>query len=142
MRREPQRAFTLTELMIVISVLALLVAVAYPSYVEQVRKMRRSDAKQSLLHTAQQLERCYSQFRSYASTGCPQVAAGPKVDLASRDGFYRITSQTLAPDSFVLLATPQGPQAGDTRCAQFRLTNAEVRFAQDASANNTTDDCW
>ncbi len=76
MSRQRQHAFTLTELMIVISVLALLLGIAYPSYVDQVRKMRRSDAKQSLMHTAQQLERCYSQFRGYDSVTAPRSQSG------------------------------------------------------------------
>lgn len=148
MSRHSQLAFTLTELMIVISILALLVGIAYPSYLEHVRKTRRTDAKQTLLHTSQQLERCYSQFRRYDSLDCPQVLAGPTVDLISPDGFYRVRSvdasgtETLAPESFTLSATPRGAQAGDTHCARFVLSSAQVRSSQNSASANTTDDCW
>ena len=63
--------FTLVEMVVVIAILAILVTIAYPSYRSQVRKSRRTDAKQSLTLTAQQLERCYSRYRRFNSLDCP-----------------------------------------------------------------------
>ena len=43
-----RNGFTLIELMIVVAIVALLATVAYPSYMDQIRKGRRSDAIQGL----------------------------------------------------------------------------------------------
>lgn len=147
MNRYGQHAFTLVEMVMVIAILAILVTVAYPSYQDQVRKSRRTDAKQSLTLTAQQLERCYSRNRSFVSGTCPQVSSGT-VGLTSIDGHYQISSQdpggveTLAAESFTLFATPQGVQAADTRCALFSLTNASAQAAKNTGGSDTTDQCW
>ena len=49
--------FTLIELMIVVAVVAILVAIAYPSYQEQIRKSRRAQAKADLVEYAGLAER-------------------------------------------------------------------------------------
>jgi type IV pilus assembly protein PilE len=48
--------FTLIELMITVAIVAILAAVAYPSFMEQVRKSRRSDAITALNAVAQAQE--------------------------------------------------------------------------------------
>lgn len=52
--------FSLIELMIVVAVLALMVAFAYPSYREHVCKVERNQAKADLLSFAQNLEAFYT----------------------------------------------------------------------------------
>ena len=53
--RKPRQTagFTLIEMMIVIAILAIIIAIAYPAYTEQVRKARRADAVASMMATAQ-----------------------------------------------------------------------------------------
>ena len=60
MTRHPQKAqlgFTLIELMIVVAIVGILSAVAYPSYTEYVRRGHRADARAGLLQAQQWLER-------------------------------------------------------------------------------------
>jgi prepilin-type N-terminal cleavage/methylation domain-containing protein len=54
-----QKGFTLIELMIAVVVIAILAAIAYPSYQDSVRKSRRADAKSALMEHAQFMERTY-----------------------------------------------------------------------------------
>lgn len=57
--------FTLTELMIAISVIAILAALGYPAYQEYVRKGRLAVAQQALLDNAAALERHYANHMNY-----------------------------------------------------------------------------
>lgn len=60
------RGFTLIELMIVVAVVAILAAVAIPSYADSVRKGRRGQAKVDLVESAQLLERYRTINATYA----------------------------------------------------------------------------
>ena len=52
--------FTLIELMIVIGIVAVLAAIAYPAYTQFVMQANRTDATKTLQLAAQAMERCYS----------------------------------------------------------------------------------
>ncbi len=58
-RISPLFGFTLIELMIALAVVCILAAIPYPSYVNQVRKARRTEAKTFLLGTVSKQERYY-----------------------------------------------------------------------------------
>lgn len=116
------RGFTLIEAMLVAGIIAIVVALAYPTYLDQVRKTRRADAESSLLAAAQILERCFTRLNSYAiaadedSVGCPDPSG------ASQDGFYQISldADDSSATTYTLLATPQGDQSNDP-CGTFTL---------------------
>lgn len=57
--------FTLIELMIVVAVIGILAAVAYPSYQDSILKGRRAQARTALLELQQQQERYMTQFNCY-----------------------------------------------------------------------------
>jgi type IV pilus assembly protein PilE len=63
--RPPVRGFTLIELMIVVTVVAILGAIAYPSYMDSVRRGWRAEARTALMQEMQQQERLYTQRASY-----------------------------------------------------------------------------
>jgi type IV pilus assembly protein PilE len=108
--------FTLIELMITITIVALLTAIAYPSYLEQVRKSRRADATSSLMDGSQLLERCFTRLNAYNDGACPDPTG------ASSDGYYTISFDTDEPTvtTYTLVATPTGDQANDN-CGTFTL---------------------
>ncbi|HET6628789.1 MAG TPA: type IV pilin protein [Woeseiaceae bacterium] len=128
------RGITLIELMIVVVIVGILAAVAYPSYQNHVRKSKRSEGKAQLMETAQELERCYTRFGRYNDGNCP--VAFP---LTSPEGHYVLTA-TLTAVSFTLDATPQGAQADDTECGVLRLTSAGVQGS--LGADTDANDCW
>ena len=55
-----QKGVTLMELLIVVVIVGILAAIAYPSYRAQVMRSHRSDAKIALERAAQTLERCFT----------------------------------------------------------------------------------
>ena len=80
-----QKGFSLIELVIAVAIVGILAAIAYPTYQEQVRKGKRTDATSSLLELAQRLERCYTQNNAYDHADCPLVTwLQPKASTASR----------------------------------------------------------
>lgn len=60
-----QSGFTLIELMIVVAVIGILSAVAYPIYTDQVRKGKRAEARAGLANLLQQQERYFTQRNTY-----------------------------------------------------------------------------
>ncbi len=64
-RRRGASGFTLIELMIVVAVIGILAAIAYPSYQNAVLKGRRAEGRTALLNLLQQEERYLTQNGSY-----------------------------------------------------------------------------
>ncbi len=122
-----QAAFTLIELMIVVAVIGVLAAVAYPSYRDYIAKARRGDAVTVLMENAQWMERYFTQNNSYLNGGANPVL--PILE-APKDGaakYYDITfSGTNTQTTFTLTATPKGAMATDP-CGTFTLTEAGVK---------------
>lgn len=139
-RKVEQRGFTLIELMIVVAVVGILAAVAYPSYQESIARSRRADAKTVLMENAQFTERFFTQHNSYLGSGANPtlpVTESPK-DGATK--YYDISfSGTNADTQFTLQAVPKGAMASDP-CGTFTLTQAGEKDVSGAS--RTKDECW
>jgi len=61
----PAPGFTLIEMMVVLVIVSILAAVAYPAYTDAVRKAKRTEGRAALMQLMQQEERYYSQHNSY-----------------------------------------------------------------------------
>lgn len=96
--------FTLLELMIVVVVIGILAAIAYPNYQEFVRRGHRSAAQSHLMDIAQRQQQYFTDARSYASTvGDLNMTTPAKVSK-----FYTIAIvvDPGPPPSYTLTATP------------------------------------
>ena len=139
--------FTLTELLVTIAIVAILATVGYPSYRAQIVQTRRAEMQSELLSLAQFFE------RRHAETGC--YNAGPDADCTTtadaaapdfRDTFeyYGVALEegSLSADSFTLVATPTGSQAGD---GALYIDNAQRRFwdeNNDGDHDDAGEDNW
>ncbi len=141
-----QRGFTLIELMIVVAIIGIIAAIAYPSYSEHVQKTKRSDGQGALMGLAAAMERHYASNNSYAGAGSDGDTGSPTIyaDEAPLDGndkYYDLTIQAADASSFTLRAAPKGGQAGD---GMLELDSTGVRRwdEDDSKAFETGEDTW
>jgi len=102
------KGFTVIELMIVLIIVAILVALAYPSYIQYVRKSKRGEAQQLLLNWSINQEIWRSNNPSYAGTG---DLPAPTTDPVT---YTFDTAADPTATEYILQATAVGDQANDT----------------------------
>ncbi len=124
------RGFTLVELMIVVAIVGILAAVAYPSYRGFVMRSNRSDAQTVLLRMAQNMERRFTVTNSYvgATIGAGDAATDAWGSATSPEGFYTLSFAAVpTATAYTLQATAIGNQAQDTACGTMTLDEAGVK---------------
>jgi len=154
-----QKGFTLIELMIVVAIIGIIAAIAYPSYQDSVMRTQRTDAMTTLSRLAAAQERYYTRQSpaSFASDfrmllNDTSIATGTKT-ISSDEGYYQITlanngcEQTLSSGTkvytcFTLTAQPAtgSPQQRDEDC--WRFVHTEVGKSAFTKGNAATDSCW
>jgi type IV pilus assembly protein PilE len=132
-----ERGITLLELMIVIAIVGILAAIAFPSYNTQVEKTRRADGKSAVLGAAQALERCRTQFGAYNNGACPDF--NPAV--ASGEGFYAVSLPVITATTFTVTATAQGAQLNDDDCRTMSIDHLGAQTAT-TSGGAASAECW
>ena len=128
--------FSLVEILIVITIVAILASIAWPSYQNSVMKSRRTDGKEALLSAAAMQEKMYLQTNRYSSDVSDLGGS------TSIEGYYTISvTQAGGNSTFVLTATAAGPQVSDSDCTSFTVDHTGRKRSYDSGATETTD-CW
>lgn len=134
---QKKRGFTLVELMIVVAIVAILAAIAFPSYQRQVRKSHRTAAKTTLLDVASREERYYATQNAYTGLATLAYASSTVSVPSATENYYNVTLTLGTPtNGYTATATPQGDQTQDT-CGAYSITNLGVQ-----SVTGTDSNCW
>ncbi|WP_462328771.1 type IV pilin protein [Thiohalocapsa halophila] len=138
---------TLVELLVVVAIVGILAAVAYPSYQSQVMRSWRTQAIACLEEMAQGMERRFTGAMSYAGRAPPPNSCAIDADpnwavldeeLANRYQFEFAEDPTA--NSYTLRAVPINQQAkADAGCGTLTLDQAGRRGV---SGDRRAADCW
>jgi type IV pilus assembly protein PilE len=126
-----RRGFTLIELMVAVAVIGVLAAIAYPSYLGQVRKANRSAAQQFMLDVATREQQLMLDNRGYvavtATANFPNApsAGSPGINLtvppaaSAKYNFVAGVNNGASPPTFTITGTPI---AGSSQASDGALT--------------------
>ena len=146
--------FTLIEILIVVAIIGILAAIAYPSYRQHVLETRRSECASSLMQLASALERFRTANNVYYTSSNPAICAsgGPPcapastlfTDRCPADGSdpktYDLRIDNATANAFALTAEPVSgpPMNGDPDCGDLTYDSTGRKAAEFGSMSK----CW
>lgn len=130
MKKSSLRGFTLIEIMVVVGIVAILIAIAVPSYSRYVLKSRRLDGQSNLLKIQTRLEEYFVQNESY-----PVNTTNFPIPSSTYYQYSYVPSG--GNTAYTITATALGNQANDqegsTSCNSLSV---------DSQNNKTPTACW
>jgi len=155
------QGFTLIELMVVVVIATILLGIAVPSYISQMRQSRRTEAKTALLDLAGREERFFSTGANAAGPAYSQTAndlgyTGFGLATPIGNGYYYLTvcapangncvaglnmpNPPPAPSyTIVAVPVPGQSQVNDTQCATLAVDSLGQQWATGTSGAQY---CW
>ncbi|ODU06989.1 MAG: hypothetical protein ABS84_16865 [Rubrivivax sp. SCN 71-131] len=144
-----QRGFTLIELMIAIVVVGILASIAYPSFMDAIRKSRRSEA----INALNQVQQAQERFRANQTAYTANLAAAPTdtppglgLSSATPSGYYTIAIASASGSAYEATATAVSgtSQASDGNCVKLavRMTSATLEYADNTGTWGHSNPCW
>ncbi|GMR17353.1 MAG: type IV pilin protein [Gammaproteobacteria bacterium] len=133
--RKLSRGVTLIELLIVVAIVGILAAIAYPNYRDYVARAKRNEARSALLQIATNQERFYLQNNTY-TTNMTKLGFATSTNYKTGSGTYVVNVTAADADNFAAVATYQNSDAEAAKCLTFQIDGRNVK----TSAPQT--DCW
>ena len=148
---KPRRVagFTLIELMVTLVVAAILISIAVPSYQSQVRKSRRTEARNAVMDLAAREERYYSVNNAYTNVALELGYGQDNAVISGRpigSGYYTVSVDLKDPKpdatpptrgGFTITATAAGAQLKDTPCKTFAVDDVGTQTSTPSAT-----ECW
>jgi type IV pilus assembly protein PilE len=142
--RRHASGFTLIELMVVVSVIAVLGSIAVSTYRSYILRTNRTEARMALLSTQVAQEKYFLQNNQYAPDIATVIAAPPGglgINLTAAGvtsgGNYTISFSAVTANTYTLQAVATGPQTKDTAaCLTFTINDQGARTPADSTG------CW
>lgn len=145
------RGFTLIEMMIVVAIVGILAAIAYPSYQQYVLRSNRTEGQALLSDAAAREERYFAQNNTYITT--TDDLAKLNISASSPTGKYSLTLTRDKDDDgktidggYMLNAEPQGSQEADSKCGTLTLNALGIKGIDKPQSGTlptgTASECW
>jgi len=130
--RKYMRGVTLLELMIVVVIISIMAAVAYPNYRQFAARAKRNEAKAMLLEVAAAQERFYLQNSTYGTL----AELGFDNPYVSDTGSYELIVTAPDASNYTATATYQKTDSELSKCEWFEI---DGRGTKDSFPYT---DCW
>ena len=130
MARNKTSGFTLIELMVVVAIVAILAAIALPSFADQMRKSRRAEAVTALQDAQLRLEKWRVDHSSFAGSGVTIPASSHYT--------FTITAVAATPNAYAVSAAPSTASQQKDSCGTMTITNT----AGVVTKTPTGTGCW
>ncbi|WP_423187355.1 type IV pilin protein [Alishewanella sp. d11] len=119
-----KQGFSLLEMLIVVLLLGILTAIAYPAYQQYVLRSYRAEAVTTMLTIASRQEQLLADFAEYSADLVKLGLSGG----ATPSGRYRLQIQLQEHNqAYRLLMIAQGPQQQDSKCRHYSLNHLGQR---------------
>lgn len=136
--KRKQSGFTLIEVMIVMAIIGIMAAIAYPSYAEYIQRSNRAEGQALLSDASARQERYFAQNNAYIIENDDIGKLGLKNDNKSETNKYTLTVSKVDGDGGYTLTAEQG--FNDAKCGN--LTLDALGKKERTGSEKTVTECW
>ena len=141
------RGVTLIELMVVVAIVAIIFAVAFPSYERYIVRSKRAVGQNVLMQVADRQQQFFMDNKQYAAnmtnlgfTANPFIVDddGQSTVATDPDAVYSVSLSNVTATTYTVTAAPVGGQLKrDTSCGSLTITQAGAK-----GKSGSGDNCW